>query len=150
MKVMEATPDHLDELATLFDGYRMFYRKTSDIARARFFLKERMEQKESVIYVAIDENHKAVGFVQLYPLFSSTRMKRWWLMNDLFVKPDHRGKGIGKLLIERSKALVMETHAAGLSLETEKNNYIGNHLYPAVGFELDEEHNFYSWENPAG
>ena len=70
-----------------------------------------------------------------------------WLLNDLFVKEDSRGNGYSKLLIERAKALAIETEAAGLSLETEKSNHIGNSLYPDLGFELDTEHNFYFWEN---
>lgn len=78
------------------------------------------------------------------------RMKRWWLLNDLFVKPEFRGNGFSKLLMERCKALAMETDAAGLSLETEISNHIGNRLYPEVGFELDREHNFYFWENEVG
>ena len=147
MKIIPATVEHLNELAKLFDAYRIFYRKSSDVASAARFLSERLERKDSVIYLAIDNNDAIAGFTQLYPLFSSTRLKRLWLLNDLFVKEDSRGKGYSKLLIERAKALAIESEAAGLSLETEMSNHIGNALYPDVGFELDTEHNFYFWEN---
>lgn len=147
MKIQMATAEHLEELALLFDAYRMFYRKQPDIAGARQFLQERMAKGESVIFIATDAHGTVAGFTQLYPLFSSTHMKRWWLLNDLFVHPDFRGKGVSKLLIGRCKALAIETHAAGLSLETEITNHIGNRLYPDVGFELDREHNYYYWEN---
>ncbi len=147
MKILEASLSHLDELSVLFNNYRMFYRKKSDAEGAKKFLRERMERKESVIYVASDKN-EVTGFAQLYPLFSSTRMKRLWLLNDLFVEEEYRRQGISKLLIERCKVLARETGAAGLSLETEKSNHIGNHLYPATGFDLDTEHNFYFWTNP--
>jgi ribosomal protein S18 acetylase RimI-like enzyme len=30
-------------------------------------------------------------------------------------------------------------------LETAKSNIEGNRLYPKVGFELDEDHNYYEW-----
>ena len=148
MRIEEISEQYFDELVEMFNEYRMFYRKAPDAAGAKRFLSERMRQNESVIYVAIAENNRAVGFVQLYPLFSSTRMKKWWLLNDLFVKAEWRDKGIGKLLIERCKVLAMQTKAGGLSLETEQNNLPGNHLYPQCGFELDTSHNFYSWENP--
>ncbi|HUM45311.1 MAG TPA: GNAT family N-acetyltransferase [Chitinophagales bacterium] len=147
MRITTATIEHLDQLSVLFDAYRMFYRKPTDRDGARLFLKERMENNESIIFLVVDDDGTVAGFTQLYPLFSSTRMKRWWLLNDLFVKTEFRGQDLSKLLIERCKALAMETKAAGLSLETEISNHIGNRLYPEAGFELDTEHNFYFWEN---
>lgn len=147
MKIITATAVHVDELAKLFDAYRMFYRKPGDIAGAVKFLNERLERKDSIIYLATESNGDLAGFTQLYPLYSSTRMQRLWLLNDLFVRPESRGRGYSKLLIERAKALAIETGAAGLTLETEMTNHIGNRLYPDVGFELDTEHNYYFWEN---
>ncbi|MEO6168437.1 MAG: GNAT family N-acetyltransferase [Chitinophagales bacterium] len=147
MKIVTATIKHLDQLAALFDAYRMFYRKPTDPDGAKLFLQERIGNNESIIFLVVDDDGTVAGFTQLYPLFSSTRMKRWWLLNDLFVKPEFRRQGLSKLLIERCKMLAMETNAAGLSLETEISNQIGNQLYPDTGFELDTEHNFYFWEN---
>lgn len=142
--IRTATIEDLNPLVLLFDAYRIFYRKASDIASAKAFLQERLEQKDSVIYVAeASATNTLVGFTQLYPLFSSTRMKRQWLLNDLYVDQAHRGKGLSKRLIERSKALAQATKAAGVRLETEKSNTIGNKLYPKTGFELDTEHNHY-------
>ena len=88
-----------------------------------------------------------VGFVQLYPIFSSTRMQRLWLLNDLYVEKIYKGKGISKQLIEISKSLCKQTNACGLILETAKTNIVGNELYPKVGFSLDKEHNYYFWDN---
>jgi len=130
----------------LFDAYRVWYRKNSNKAMAKQFLTERVENKESIIYACENENGKLVGFTQLYPIFSSTRMKRMWLLNDLFVAPDFRGKGISKMLINQAKDLCQKTNACGVLLETETTNDIGNKLYPATGFEL-EENNFYFWSN---
>jgi ribosomal protein S18 acetylase RimI-like enzyme len=133
-------------LAELFDQYRIFYHKDSDIPAAEKFLTERIENKDSEIFVAENEC-KLVGFVQLYPLFSSTRMKRYWLLNDLYVNENYRGKGFSKELIEESKELSKLTNAAGILLETGKSNDIGNNLYPSCGFEIYDEVNFYEWTN---
>ncbi|MFC3158900.1 Ribosomal protein S18 acetylase RimI [Chryseobacterium arachidis] len=142
----KATLQDIQQLAGLFDQYRVFYHKDSDISAAEKFLKERIENKDSEIFVAEGEG-KLVGFVQLYPLFSSTRMKRYWLLNDLYVNENHRGKGFSKELIEESKELAKFTDAAGILLETGKSNDIGNKLYPACGFEIYDEVNFYEWTN---
>lgn len=143
--IKKATVEDIPELALLFDGYRIYYKKESDIPAAIAFLKARIEQQESEIFIAYNDFGEMAGFVQLYPLFSSTRMKRLWLLNDLFVHPDFRGVGISIKLIDRAKELCRATNACALILETEKSNVIGNQLYPRTDFELDREHNYYEW-----
>ena len=147
MKIIEAQTQYFESLVQLFNAYRVFYQKTSDVEGARQFLKDRLEREESVIYLAITETDQVVGFTQLYPIFSSTNMKRVWLLNDLFVDPDFRGQGVSKRLIEQSKKLARKTEAFGVILETDKTNTIGNRLYPATDFELDTERNHYFWIN---
>jgi len=142
--IREANISDLDSLTSLFEAYRAFYLKPADQDAARQFLKTRMEAGESVVYMAFVDD-EAAGFTQLYPLFSSTRMKRLWLLNDLFVAPQHRGKGISKLLLEKAKDLTRSTGACELMLETAKSNEIGNQLYPAAGFELNTDFNWYHW-----
>ncbi|MCE3076480.1 GNAT family N-acetyltransferase [Chryseobacterium gwangjuense] len=142
----KATIQDLKQLSELFDQYRIFYHKDSDIPAAENFLKERIESKDSEIFVAESEG-ELVGFVQLYPLFSSTRMKRYWLLNDLYVNENHRGKGFSKELIDKAKEMAKSTDACGILLETGKSNDIGNKLYPSCGFEIYDEVNFYEWTN---
>ncbi|WP_103070395.1 GNAT family N-acetyltransferase [Aquimarina sediminis] len=147
MIIREIKSTDLEQLSELFDGYRVFYRKEADIDSAKKFLADRLNNKDSEIFVCETYENKLVGFVQLYPLFSSTRMKKLWLLNDLFVNPEFRGKGISIKLIERAKKLVTDSSACGMFLETEKVNEIGNNLYPKTGFELNKGSNFYEWNN---
>ena len=144
MKVREAKLSDLKNLSVLFNSYRMFYGKKFDLEVAEEFLRSRIEKKDSKIFVC-DFNNELYGFVQLYPLFSSTRVSKYWLLNDLYVDVNKRGKGFSKLLIQRSKELVIESKACGMMLETEKSNDIGNKLYPSTGFKKNELSNFYEW-----
>ena len=144
MQVREAKLSDLENLSDLFNSYRMFYGKESDIRVAEEFLTSRIENKDSKIFIC-EFNNELSGFVQLYPIFSSTRVSKYWLLNDLFVDINKRGKGYSKLLIERSKELVIESKACGMMLETEKSNDIGNLLYPSTGFKKNELCNFYEW-----
>lgn len=144
--VRKAVPEDLNELSGLFDQYRMFYDKPSDTDAAKLFLQQRIQQKDSEIMVA-ELDGKLIGFTQLYPLFSSTRMRKYWLLNDLFVAPEYRGKGASKLLLEEAKTICRTTNACGILLETGKDNQIGNQLYPTCGFERYDHANFYEWTN---
>lgn len=123
----------------------MFYNKKADFKSAEKFIAERIKNDDSEIFVAENENNKLVGFVQLYPLFSSTKMQKLWLLNDLFVNPEFRSKGVSIGLIEKAKRLVESTNACGMFLETGKSNLIGNNLYPKTGFKLNEASNYYEW-----
>jgi GNAT superfamily N-acetyltransferase len=142
--IKKTIPADLERLAVLFNAYRIFYRKESDLIGAQTFLQERFNAKDSEIFV-FHQGEMLAGFVQLYPLFSSVRMKKLWLLNDLFVDSTFRGQGISVALIERAKTLCRDTGACGMFLETEKSNDIGNELYPRAGFTLNAGSNFYDW-----
>ena len=147
MVIRKAVKDDLESLSELFEGYRKFYKKEADRDAARIFLEARIVNNDAEIFVAEDDQHLLVGFVQLYPLFSSTRMKKLWLLNDLFVLPGQRGKGISIALIDECKNLCRQTNSCGMMLETAKDNIIGNQLYQKTGFALDNNHNYYEWES---
>jgi len=142
--IRKGTLADLEPLAKIFERYRMWYHQKPDFEGALEFLSKRLRQKESVIFVA-QLNDAIVGFTQLYPLFSSTRMKDLWLLNDLYVEEKHRGKGISLGLIDTAKKLVHETGAFAMFLETDRTNDVGNQLYPRAGFVLNERSNYYEW-----
>ncbi len=147
MKIRKVKNTDLEQITELFDAYRIFYRNNSDKYGAKKFLAERLKNKDSEIFVCETNENNLVGFVHLYPLFSSTRMKKLWLLNDLYVNPEYRGKGISVKFIERAKKLVADSSACAMFLETEKSNLIGNNLYLKTGFKLNEGSNFYEWNN---
>lgn len=88
-------------VVNLFDQYRVFYKKESDLALATHFIRERLDNTESVIYVAMDGD-TPVGFTQLYPKYSSARAVKNWILNDLFVDAKYRKQGIGAKLIAQA------------------------------------------------
>tara|TARA_X000000950_G_C13676410_1_gene562106 strand:+ start:344 stop:787 length:444 start_codon:yes stop_codon:yes gene_type:complete len=144
MNIREAEKSDLDQLSKLFDSYRMFYGKESNIDISKKFLESRFNNKDSKVFIC-EVNNILTGFVQLYPLFSSTRVSKYWLLNDLYVDSEYRSKGYSKLLIDKAKELVKESNACGMMLETEKSNKIGNSLYPKTGFKINDLSNFYEW-----
>ncbi len=144
--VKKATIIEVDELSILFNEYRIFYKNDPDILGAKLFLLERINNKESEIFVVESNSRKIVGFLQMYPLFSSTRMQKLWLLNDLFVDFKYRGLGLSKLLIKKAQNHCLATNACSIILETEKENKIGNQLYLTTGFAKDILHNFYEWK----
>ena len=145
MRIEKASASDVDELGVLFNEYRVFYDMPANLLAACEFLKERIDNRESVIFLSRNKKNTITGFVQLYPIFSSTRMKRLWLLNDLFVLPAFRGTGISVALMDAAKVFSKKTASCGLVLETSKTNKVANELYQRIGFVLDNYHNYYSW-----
>lgn len=134
MVILKATINDLDSISELFDLYRIFYLQDSNLHDAKQFIQERLNNEDSVIFIAQDEN-EAVGFVQLYPSFSSVSMKRTWVLNDLYVKKHVRGKGFGEQLIKKAITFAEETDSKGVLLETDQGNVTAQRLYEKIGFE---------------
>lgn len=138
----QATGVDLDAAALLFDQYRQFYGQPSDLDRARAFLAERMANEESVILLATDAEEiggAASGFAQLFPSFTSVSTGRIWILNDLFVAPSARGRGVARALMESVRRHAERTNAVRVELTTRFDNVAARRLYERVGYERDRE-----------
>lgn len=135
--IRRATSDDLDLVAPLFDAYRRFYAQPGDLPRARAFLQERLQHGESAILLAqLDD--RTIGFTQLYPMFSSVRTARLWILNDLYVDEHARRHGVARALLDAAAEFAREQGAAGLMLETSRDNAPARALYRAAGWSEDE------------
>lgn len=142
MEVIQATELHTNEVAVLFDAYRSYYDQDPDFKGALAFVTERITKKDSVIYVAMLKD-EIIGFVQLYPIFTSIGMKKAWLLNDLYVLEEHRGIGAGKALLDAAYQLGKDTGAAWLMLQTYTSNKVAQSLYEKEGFVKDASSYYY-------
>ena len=139
--VRRALADDAARIGALFDAYRVFYQQPSDVESATAFVRERIGRDESVVFLAEDPDQTALGFVQLYPLFSSTTTPpgKLWLLNDLFVVEAARKRGVGRALVERCERLARESGAVGLTLSTAIDNLRAQRLYESVDYRRDAQ-----------
>jgi GNAT superfamily N-acetyltransferase len=127
----------------LFDGYRRFYGQPRDPEGARGFLLERTTKEESALFLAL-EGTEGPGFAQLYPSFFSVSLKRLWILNDLFVAPEARRRGVAAALLGEARRLAVETRAKGLELATATDNLPAQRLYEKLGWRRDGAFHHYS------
>lgn len=143
MRVVRAAPAHLPALEELFHGYRGFYGHPRDEARVMRFLGDRLARGDSVVLVALGEGDEALGFAQLYPSFSSLRLRPAWILNDLFTAPEHRRRGVARALLQAVRTVAEESGAALVELATAESNDSARALYEAAGYRLDEFLHYY-------
>ncbi|MDC6364990.1 MULTISPECIES: GNAT family N-acetyltransferase [Flavobacteriaceae] len=145
MEITKATIEDLELIAPLFDAYRVFYSQNSDINAANQFLRDRFLNNETVLFLAV-ENNEAVGFTQLYKTFSSVSLQPYYILNDLYVSPNHRKKGVGEALLNHAKTYCETLSYKGLALETAADNP-AQKLYERLGWIKDEAYFHYFWKN---
>jgi len=138
MEIRKASVEDAAIVALLFDSYRSFYKQAPDVDAAFNFIKERLQQNESVIFIAFIKDN-AVGFVQLYPIFTSVGMKRAWLLNDLYIHVSSRGKGVATALLDAAKEFAKSTGSKWLMLQTASDNYTAQTLYKKNGWKKETD-----------
>ncbi|MDP5253451.1 MULTISPECIES: GNAT family N-acetyltransferase [unclassified Vibrio] len=134
MHITKATLEDLDSLIPLFDLYRQFYGQSSDLIKASAFITERLQNLDSTLFIAFDDTNAPIGFVQLYPSFSSVAMKRMWYLNDLFVIQSARKQGVAKALLNKVKEYAETTNALTVKLATASDNFVAKKLYESEGY----------------
>ncbi len=144
-KIRRATIKDNDLVATLFDSYRQFYKQKSDLKLAKKFISERLKNKQSIIFVVFLEQ-KAVGFVQLYPSFSSVSAAKILVLNDLYVSDEARKLGFARALMNKAKDYAVKNKFKRLSLSTAKDNSMAKSLYESLGYVVDSTYDHYSLE----
>ena len=138
VSVRRAGPSDLDAAARLFTGYLRFYEKATPESEARVFIGERLAKQDSVFYLA-EADGVALGFTQLYPAFASLSLAPSWILNDLYVEPSARGRGVGEALMDAARELALSNGAAELMLQTARTNATAQRLYEKLGWLRDDE-----------
>lgn len=131
-----ARADEAAEIAPLFDAYRQFYGQDADLACSALYLRARLCADESTILLA-EEKSSLLGFCQLYPSFSSVRARPTLILNDLFVAPAARSRGVGQALINAAEQFAISSGIMQLSLETGTNNKLAQCVYERMGWIAD-------------
>ena len=148
LTVRQAVLSDLEALVPLFDGYRQFYGRASDVRAAKEFLLDRFNHGESILFIA-HEGNTPIGFTQLYPSFSSVSLARIFVLNDLFVHEQGRRKGVASKLISAAIEFASSLGAIRVSLSTATTNETAQAFYQSAGWKRDEQFLVYHFAIPS-
>ena len=146
IKIIKAEQKHIKEVGILFDLYRQFYKYESNLIESTNYIKDRINNNESTIFIAISDADEAIGFVQLYETFGSLDLGKIIILYDLYVKEDHRKNNIGRKLMIKSHEYAKKNNAKRIQLSTAIDNYIGQSLYESLGYVKDDDFYTYDFE----
>ncbi|MDC0056725.1 GNAT family N-acetyltransferase [Alphaproteobacteria bacterium] len=146
IKTIKAEQKHIKEVGILFDLYRQFYKYESNLIESTNYIKDRINNNESTIFISISDTDEATGFVQLYETFGSLDLGKIIILYDLYVKEDHRKNNIGRQLMIKSHEYAKKINAKRIQLSTAIDNYIGQSLYESLGYVKDDDFYTYDFE----
>ena len=134
IKIFKAEQWNLDILLPLFEEYRLSHGMAENPERTLTFLTNRIRFSESIFFLALDEDKKAVGFIQLYPRLSSLQLQRYWQLTDIFVRNISHKNDVYTALIAKAKEFVSYTQSTRLTVEQDIQQH---HLLENEGFKLN-------------
>ena len=133
LQIKKASIDDINIVTPLFNAYRIFYNQASDMADATNFLYESIVKNQSTLFIAFI-NGEAMGFTQLYPIFSYVSLRPALLLNYLYIAERARKLGIASALLNKAKEFGKQNNAGWLLLETAFDNYNAQSLYEKNGW----------------
>jgi GNAT superfamily N-acetyltransferase len=130
----------LDDLLPLMRGYCDFYDvDPSDedlLALSRALIGD--PEREGLQLIARGDDGRALGFATIFWTWSTTVAGRIGVMNDLYVAPDGRGKGLADALIQACVARCRGRGADRLTWQTAPDNHRAQAVYDRVGGERSQ------------
>ena len=134
VEVSPLREEEFEALLPMIAAYQGFY-EVDDIDHERnrhFFGRFLAPSDDGLLLAAREESGTIVGYACLYWHFSSLAAQETVLMNDLFVTPEARGRGVGRTLIEASADVARERGAAWLEWATAPDNHTAQRLYDSM------------------
>jgi GNAT superfamily N-acetyltransferase len=132
--VRRVREEELETLLPLIAAYQRLYEvEHIDNDRNRLFFRRFLApSRDGELLAARDASGQVLGYACLYWHFSSLAAVETVLMNDLFVAPEARGRGIGRALIEASREVARGRGAGWLEWATAPDNHTAQRLYDAM------------------
>ncbi|UCG36668.1 MAG: GNAT family N-acetyltransferase [Candidatus Bathyarchaeota archaeon] len=92
------------------------------------------------VFVAEDENQSFLGYVWVGERSNLMTGTRHGYIYDVFVKEEHRRKGVGMILMEKAESYCRETGYTEMLLMVAINNQPAEKLYIKQGFKAEQKY----------
>lgn len=136
VEIRPARTEEIEEMLPLIRAYCEFYEtEPDDEGLRRMFATLINEPDQGAVFVARDDG-RAVGFATLDWKWSSLKAARIGYLEDLFVDPEARGRGIADALIEVCADRCRELRMPAMEWLTAPDNHRAQHVYNRTGADV--------------
>jgi GNAT superfamily N-acetyltransferase len=133
IEIRPARTDEVEEMLPLIRAYCEFYETEPDDDGLRKMFETLInEPGQGAIFIARDDG-RAVGFATLDWKWSSLKAARIGYLEDLYVHPEARGRGIADALIEVCAGRCRELGMPAMEWLTAPDNHRAQQVYDRTG-----------------
>lgn len=134
-EIVRVRAEHLTQLLPLMRAYCEFYGASPSDKALRGLTQALLDDPDraGIQLLARDRDRQAIGFATIFWTFSTLSAAPIGLMNDLYVAPAARGRGIGRALIEACSAECAQRGVAELEWFTAPSNRTAQSVYDRIG-----------------
>ncbi len=116
----------------LWQAYQVFYQAEIPTETTSMTWERLLDPRETMYALVLEENGRLVGLVHYLWHRSTWTTGNYCYLQDLFVTPEQRNKGAGKLLIEAVYAKAAEQQCSRVYWLTQEHNHPARALYDQV------------------
>jgi ribosomal protein S18 acetylase RimI-like enzyme len=137
VEIRDARPEEVDELLPLMRAYCDFYEASPPdqglLEMARTLIAD---PEQGAMFIARD-GEEVVGFATLDWKWSSLKAAKIGYLEDIFVTPTARGRGIADALIDACAERCRERGAPAMQWQTAPDNHRAQAVYDRTGAVAD-------------
>ena len=111
MSIREATPDDVPEILAMIRELADYERAVHEVVATEELLRESLFSADPAVFALIaeaDDSGEVVGFALWFRNFSTWLGRHGVYLEDLYVRPSHRGFGHGKALLQELARIAVE------------------------------------------
>lgn len=140
-----ATLEDVDPLLPLMRDFYAFERLPYDEARQRQLIAQLLADENLGRLILFQSGDDLLGYMVLGFGFSLEFHGRDCLLDEFYVLPQHRSRGIGAKAVEFAFGICRELGIAAAHLEADYVNVRGHEFYKRLGFKDHERHLMTLW-----
>ncbi len=124
-------------LAEMIDAFNVEYGRPAGLHTAESVLRDGFGPDRGFTGVIAWDGDEAAGYTLYYPTWESVTPARGIYMQDLWVRPAWRSKGVGPVLVAALARVVLERGATHLWWRVDTDNVRGQAFYKGIGATVD-------------
>lgn len=138
LPIITGQVDHLPSVMQLIHDLAHFEQAPQEVANDLSRLREDFEAHQAFAFLVALDGPEVVGFSLYYPRYSTWKGRCYYL-EDLYVKPAYRGKGLGKRLLEATAHEARQAGAQRLDWQVLDWNEEAVRFYERIGATVEKE-----------
>ena len=140
-----ATLNDIDRVLPLMQDFYAFERLDYDEARQRRLITELIADQRLGRLILFEQSGELVGYMVLGFGFSLEFHGRDCLLDEFYVRHEHRSRGIGKAAVAFALQTCRELEIKAVHLEADHFNVRGHEFYKRLGFQDHNRHLMTLW-----